>query len=132
MNDLRNIIGLIVVTQMKVMKDGKLDVYALVRKGEIERGSLRHRSAALDTAGPTDEEIKKGDYTKFPYERYHGDPKALFGSAKIVPVLVGQEAGQEGRSASSLSARAPSSAIDEKRFQSLLKLIKKPEPGKAK
>jgi hypothetical protein len=53
------------------MKEGVLDVYALARSGEIGRDEyflFRERRNGV----PTDEEIDRGDYTNFPYERYRG------------------------------------------------------------
>jgi len=54
------------------MEDGVLDVYAIVRDGKIGRemySLLRDPESGL----PTDEEIDRGDYTNFPYERYRGN-----------------------------------------------------------
>lgn len=54
------------------MRDGALDVYAAVRSGEIiDRDFNVFRSARSGT-GPTDDEIERGDYTSFPWERCRG------------------------------------------------------------
>ncbi len=54
------------------MKDGALDVYAVVRAGEIVGSKLRTFRSARSGTGPTDEEIARGDYTNFPWERCRG------------------------------------------------------------
>jgi hypothetical protein len=66
------------------MKDGALDVYYLVRKGDIDPGSYSVLRS-LGGAHPTDEEIDRGDYTKFPYERHRGSDD--WSSAHAFPLL---------------------------------------------
>ena len=46
-----------------------MDVYAAVEGGDLNSSVLR--SARLGY-GPSNEEIRRGDYTNFPYERYRG------------------------------------------------------------
>jgi len=62
------------------MKDGVFDPYEFARRGDIPREKYDlFRSERLGT-GPTDEEIERGDYTNFPWERHRGEfdraPKA--------------------------------------------------------
>ena len=68
MNRLREIAALLVAQSRLPMKDGKLDPYDLVRRGEIKPenyGLLR----SSRFGGPSDGEIEGGDYTNFPWER---------------------------------------------------------------
>ena len=72
LQNLRNITALLIVNESKLpMSDGALDVYHLVQKGDIDRAnySILRRPGE---ARPTDEEIERGDYTNFPYERHRG------------------------------------------------------------
>jgi hypothetical protein len=67
------------------MKDGALDVYRLFPKRELkERHPFVFRSQRTG-AGPSLEELKRGDYTHFPYERWRGaTPPKKFGR---IPIL---------------------------------------------
>lgn len=49
-------------------RDGRLDVYALLRR-ELASGRLSKESIAEICRGPSWEEIEAGDYTNFPYHR---------------------------------------------------------------
>jgi hypothetical protein len=62
------------------MKDGALDPYHFVRTGDIQPEQFEVLRSRYDGVGPTDQEIRRGDYTNFPWERYRGDP-----SRPIVP-----------------------------------------------
>jgi len=64
---IRRLVGLAVQSGKLPMKDGAFDPYEFVRSGRIPADLLR--------PGPTDEEIARGDYTNFPWERYRGDGK---------------------------------------------------------
>jgi hypothetical protein len=85
MNDLRILAGLLVAHgQRPPMKDGTLDVYYFVKKGDITRENYDIlRRPGEDR--PTDEEIERGDYTNFPYERYRGKGELDF--TRPVPLL---------------------------------------------
>jgi len=67
---LRAIIQRLLASGKLPLKDGALDVFVLVRSGKVgpeEFYLFRERRGT-----PTDEEIRRGDYTNFPYERYRG------------------------------------------------------------
>lgn len=86
MNNMRNMVGLLAINRVMPMKDGRVDVYALVRKGDIEEHHFSmFRSERFDT-GPSKEEILAGDYKNFPYERFRGEVKPM-GEGKVVPLL---------------------------------------------
>jgi hypothetical protein len=72
MNNLRNIAALIITSWKELpIEDGALDVYAIVRKGDVDRANYSiFRKKPLPH--PTDEEIESCDYTHFPYHRYRG------------------------------------------------------------
>lgn len=77
-NDLRNLAGLLLLRSpggTLPMKDGALDVYALVRNGDLKGENLKVLRSRRSGTGPTDEEIERGDYANFPWERYRGDGK---------------------------------------------------------
>lgn len=67
----RAMVGLLAAKKTLPIKDGALDIYALVRSGEIPKTDyaiLRRWPEEV----PSDYEIEHGDYTHFPYERYRG------------------------------------------------------------
>lgn len=72
-NNLRNIVGLVVVMKKLPLKDGEFDPYAFFRSGEVRGEDLRVFHSAWLKTGPTEEEVESGDYTNFPWERYRGD-----------------------------------------------------------
>jgi hypothetical protein len=74
-NNLRNIVGLAVSVEKLPMKDGAFDPYYLVRNGDIRGSNIKILSSVRFKIGPTEEEATAGDYTKFPWERYRGEPK---------------------------------------------------------
>jgi len=55
------------------MKDGAFDQFAYARKGDIVDANFRLFRSERSGIGPTDDEIERGDYTHFPWERYRGD-----------------------------------------------------------
>jgi hypothetical protein len=67
---LASIARLVVTSARLPMKDGAFDPYDFVRTGEIGDTSLFQ--SARYGRGPTEEEAKAGDYSKFPWERYRG------------------------------------------------------------
>jgi hypothetical protein len=73
MNSLRQLAGLVAQSGKLRMKDGALDVYALVRRGDLQGANLKMLRSNRSGTGPTGEEIERGDYTNFPWERYRGD-----------------------------------------------------------
>ncbi len=84
-NNLRTIANLLLVRGPPLpMKDGALDVYALVQEGEITREDFSLLRRPREDR-PTDEEILRGDYANFPYERHRG--KADLGLARAFPLL---------------------------------------------
>jgi len=72
--NLRCLAGLFVTCESLPMKDGVLDPYHFVRTGDIVPEVFEVLRSKYFGVGPTDEEIRHGDYTSFPWERYHGDP----------------------------------------------------------
>lgn len=74
-NRLRDIVGIAVVQREIPMKDGAFDPYEFVRRGDILREEYSILRSERSGTGPTDEEIERGDYTNFPWERYRGDGK---------------------------------------------------------
>ena len=72
MNTVKNIVQLLgdvaSVEGKLPMKAGKLDPYALVSLRHLDEGSFdAFRSTRY--GGPTDEEIRNGEYSRFPYAR---------------------------------------------------------------
>ncbi|MFI5403877.1 MAG: hypothetical protein ACHQ1G_13145 [Planctomycetota bacterium] len=95
LNKLRQITGLIVVAEKAPVKDGALDPYSFVRMGDVDRKYYDiFRSVSLGQ-GPTDDEIERGDYTNFPWERYRGDGSDIRGPA-VIPLLWEKEPGADG------------------------------------
>lgn len=94
-SNLRNLVGMVVASDKPPMKDGALDPYAFVAKGDIAREQYGvFRSNRQDKA-PTEEEIGRGDYTNFPWERYRGEPGKL--RRARVPLLWEKEPGADGQ-----------------------------------
>lgn len=84
MADLRNIVGLLATgAAIPVDKTGRVDVYALVREGEVIEQYVSLFASKRFDYGPTWKEARKGDYTKFPFVRFKGDPN----QQKQVPLL---------------------------------------------
>ena len=90
MNSVRTIMWLL--GDKLPIRDGAFDVYSLTAEmGEVRYDLFR----STRHGGPTDEEIIKGDYSTFPYARYHGDGKAVHNfpgdssvsSEGVVPLL---------------------------------------------
>jgi hypothetical protein len=94
-NNLRNLAALVVVSDKPPMKDGVLDPYAFVTKGDIVREQYKIFRSNRMGKGPTDEEIARGDYTNFPWERYRGEPRKLLGAR--IPLLWEKEPGADGQ-----------------------------------
>lgn len=92
LNNLRNLVGLVVVSEKPPMKDGALDVYAFVRTGDITPENYRVFRSARSGTGPTKEEIERGDYANFPWERRRGEWKR----AESVPLLWEKQPDAEG------------------------------------
>ncbi len=89
MNNLRIIAALLITSGEQLpMEDGALDVYELVRKGDISRDnySLLRKERG---GSPTDEEIERGDYTNFRYNRYRGTGEV--DDTRPVPLLWDKE-----------------------------------------
>jgi len=77
-NNLRMLAGLLVARSADgrlQMDRGALDVYALVRSGDLKGEGLKILRSARSGVVPTDAEIERGDYRNFPWERYRGDGK---------------------------------------------------------
>jgi len=101
-NNLRNLVGLVTILGKLPMKDGALDVYVFVQRGDIlPRDFSMFRSARL-RKGPTDEEILRGDYTNFPWERCKADAPRLT-SLQPFPLLWEKEPGPDGKHVVGLS-----------------------------
>jgi hypothetical protein len=98
MNSVRNLVGLIVVTQTvgkPPTKDGALDVYFFVRKGDIAPKYYSVLRSARSETNPTDAEIERGDYTNFPWERYRGERR--IDRPPAVPLLWDKQPDAEGK-----------------------------------
>jgi len=74
------------------MKDGALDVYAVFRNGSISIDNL-HRWGGRARIDFTEEEIARGDYTNFPWERCRGDGRR---GGTPFPLLWERQPGEEG------------------------------------
>lgn len=71
--NLKGLVGLCATAERLPMKDGTLDPYHFVKTGRLVPEQFPvFRSHRRDVA-PTEEEIRRGDYTSFPWERYRGD-----------------------------------------------------------
>lgn len=75
--NLKGIVGLVITAPQTPLKDGELDPYAFVRSGDVVREQYGIFRSVRSGTGPTDEEIERGDYTNFPWERYRGDGKPI-------------------------------------------------------
>ena len=73
MNSMRNLVGLLTIQSKVPMKDGRVDIYALV--GEIGPENFSIFKSERFGVGPTKEQIEKGDYSEFPYGRFSGKVK---------------------------------------------------------
>jgi hypothetical protein len=83
--NLRHIAGLLVARYSRPphgdghgklpMKDSALDVYRLVANGDLCGKDLTLLWSAHTGMGPMGEDLLRGDYTNFPWERYRGDGK---------------------------------------------------------
>lgn len=96
LNSLRQLAGHAVIAAKAPIKDGALDPYSFVREGNITGANLGLFRSARQGRGPTDEEIRRGDYTNFPWERYRGDGSDLR-RPKLVPILWEKEPGADGK-----------------------------------
>lgn len=94
-NSLRQLMGLIILAEKPPVKDGALDPYAFVRMGDIARKNYVIYRSTRTGQGPTDDEIERGDYTNFPWERYRGDGSGLRGPT-LIPLLWEKEPGADG------------------------------------
>ncbi len=100
-NNLRNLVGLVVVSAKPPMKDGALDPYAFVTTGDIGRAQYKVFRSNRQGKGPTDDEIARGDYANFPWERYRGDAAKLRGAR--IPLLWEKEPGADGKHVAGMS-----------------------------
>ena len=75
MNRVRQLAALLAISRKMPMKDGRVDVYALVRNGDIGARHFSILRSARFGKSPSKDEIEKGDYTNFPYERFKGTVK---------------------------------------------------------
>jgi len=104
------------------LKDGVFDPYAFVRRGEITRERYDVFRSARSGTGPTDEEIERGDYTNFPWERYRGDGEL---PGDRIPILWEKEPDKRGgRVVAFADGSAELVAAD--RFESCWILIERP------
>ncbi len=94
-NNLRNIVALSFSLEKLPMKDGAFDPYHLVRNGDITGTNIKALRSQRSGIGPTEEEATAGDYTKFPWERYRGEPKPR--GASPYPLLWEKTPDEEGR-----------------------------------
>jgi hypothetical protein len=83
LSHVRDMVGLIAVCGKIPMKDGRVDVFAVA--GELDPSKYYVFRSARSGAGPSDEEIERGDYKNFPYERFRGQVKR--GAAESVPLI---------------------------------------------
>jgi hypothetical protein len=92
-NNLRQI-GKPVVQHGKLpMKDGAFDPYFFVRNGDLRGTNIKLLTSVRYRFGPTEEEAKEGDYSKFPWERYRGTRE--FGATPF-PILWEPEPDRDG------------------------------------
>jgi hypothetical protein len=86
-NNLRQIVGVFLIssTELPLAPDGRLDVYAVVRKREVDRDHCSIFRSARSGKGPSWDEIQAGDYRNFPYRRRRGAVDRR--SAVPVPIL---------------------------------------------
>lgn len=72
--DLRNIAALLLVTEeVPLAPDGRIDVYAILRKEMTDTKEIVDTCTSSRTGkGPNWKEIEAGDYRNFPYQRYKG------------------------------------------------------------
>ena len=70
LNGVRNIVGLLTTGgDVPFDKQGRVDVSRLVRNGDIEQRHLKFLHSKRFGYGPSWEKAKRGDYSRFPYER---------------------------------------------------------------
>lgn len=93
-SNLRNIAGLAAACEALPMKDGAFDPYYLVRNGDIRGSNIKILRSARSGIGPTEEEATAGDYTKFPWERYRGEPRPR--GASPYPLLWDKRPDEDG------------------------------------
>jgi len=74
-DSLRQLIGIVVGSGTLPMKNGAFDPYRFIKKGLVGVENLKIFNSCRAETGPSAEEIKDGDYTNFPWERYRGDGK---------------------------------------------------------
>ncbi|MEM8882689.1 MAG: hypothetical protein AAGD14_01310 [Planctomycetota bacterium] len=95
-NHLRDLFGRLMKQKDGLpMKDGALDVYALVRSGDVTAKEYHFFRIPENRLHPTAKEIEKGDYTNFPYERYRGDGNIQV--AKLIPLLWEKKPDADGK-----------------------------------
>jgi len=100
MNLLRDLVGRIVVHSEREgnlpLRDGALDVYAVLQGFDpSESNFLDLVHSERRGTGPTMEEIRRGDYTHFPWERARGLERLPPG--RTVALLWDREPDEEGR-----------------------------------
>ena len=99
MNSLRMIVGLVEVQSATKYpwKDGALHVYRLYEVGDITDKRLSVFRSARTGIGPSLKEVKKGDYTHFPYERYKGAKPPPKGALEAIPLIWDRVASPRGQ-----------------------------------
>ncbi len=93
LNNLRNITSACVQRGTLPMKDGALDPYDLLRSGDLVPEHVKTFRSTRLGVGPTEEEVREGDYTNFPWARYRGDGRVR---GRRVPLLWDREADEDG------------------------------------
>ena len=116
MASVRNLVQVVGHSDELPMKDGKLDVYAIVVLWEIGETLLDVFTSARFKYGPTEEQILGGDYSSFPYERYAGPVPPPEGA----PLLWDKVPDENGKRVVGLRSGV-AEYLDEAEVQALLK-----------
>ncbi|MCK6458601.1 MAG: hypothetical protein L6Q95_01745 [Planctomycetes bacterium] len=94
--DLTNMRGIALMCAQRgllPMKDGALDPYDLMRAGDLVPEQWKVFQSVRLGIGPTEEEVRRGDYTNFPWARHRGDGQIR---GRRFPVLWDKEADEDG------------------------------------
>lgn len=126
LNSVRNLVGLLFVQREMPMKDGRVDVYALVRSGDLGEADLSLLRSARFGEGPSKEAIEAGDYSAFPYERFRGKVER----DKVVPLLWDRKPDERGGRVVGLSSGAVKFYEEEQVQQMLREHGQTPDPPK--
>ena len=131
LNGARNIVGLLVVGgKIRFDEARRIDIFLLFRKGEVKfkPDHLAVFGSARFGYGPAEAEIKKNDYSNFPYERFRSDGKPILGRAAQVPLIWDKQPDLKGGRLVGWSSGAVK-WYPEARIQEMLKRFKQLPPN---